>query len=246
MSTCSMAGGLIASGKLVCFIVVSCCQINASACDRTWIERIELNSVPHKVRYRLLADSRRHSSFKARPECCTRTVKWQARPALTTRPSSALHLNNSCILRSTSLHADPEVFLMLLHNSVWFCIATLRVSLYVTGEGYFSKRTGGHDGLALAPVPLSWLASPARMFAWGGGWRVLTDVDGGMMDWCFSGWMIDKVVGMGGKRQSSRECGSRGPQVRHSGANPGRAWLSLLQLCLYAFSNSLFGFLLAA
>lgn len=168
------------------------------------------------------------------------------RPALTTRPSSALQLNNSCILHSTSLLADPEVFLMLLHNSVWFCIATLRVSLYVTGEGYFSERTGGHDGLALAPVPLSWLAGPAWMFAWGGGWRVLTDVDGGMMDWCFSGWMIDKVVGMGGKRQSSRECGSRGPQARHSGANPGRAWLSLLQLCLRAFPNSLFGFLLAA
>ena len=59
----------------------------------------------------------------------------------------SLQQNDSVdILFLTFLLTDPEVFLMLLHNSVWCCIATVQVSLYVTGEGDFSRgRTGGCD-----------------------------------------------------------------------------------------------------
>lgn len=112
------------------------------------------------------------------------------RPTLTTRFSHSLHLNNSVdILFSTFLLTDPEVFLMLLHNSVWCCIATVQVSLYVTGEGDFSE--GGEQ-----VAPTGGADASASLLAEWSDWGVLVGMAGGvvdrwMMDWWIAGRMID-------------------------------------------------------
>lgn len=97
-------------------------------------------------------------------------------------------LSTGITLFSTFLLTDPEVFLMLLHNSFWCCIATVQVSLYVTGEGDFSKgRTGGSNWWCWCQCFSSgWVV---RLGSFGGdSWRVL---DIWVMDWWIAGWMID-------------------------------------------------------
>lgn len=170
------------------------------------------------------------------------------RPALMTQFLYSLCQNNSVdILFSTFLLSDPEVFLMLLHNSIWCCIAT--VSLYVTGKGGILGRgeqvaaTGGADASA------STLAEWSDLGSFGGDWlegwtdKWLKD-DEGLMDrwrndwWLMGGWMQEGCDG--GKNRREEECGSRGPQAKHSGANLGRAWLSLLLTWLYHLSLYVF------
>ncbi len=107
------------------------------------------------------------------------------RPTLTTQFLYSLHLNNSVdILFSTFLLTDPEVFLMPLHNSVWCCIATVQVSLYVTVRGEQVAPTGGADisGSSVA----EW--SDWFWWRWLEGW---TNVDTRMIDWWIAGWMIN-------------------------------------------------------
>lgn len=135
------------------------------------------------------------------------------RPTLTTPFLYSLHLNNSVdILFSTFLLTDPEVFLMLLHNSVWCCIATVLVSLYVTGEGGFSGgRTGGSDWWCWCQCfSAGWLVWVARFW-----WRWLqdwTDVDSWMMDW----WIARRMFWwlMSGWKQEGWDGGKEAEQKR--------------------------------
>lgn len=149
------------------------------------VRRDDWKIVSHKVD-RLLSALQRHITYKVRAEWRTH-LHVTDRPTITTRPSDSLHLNNSYILFSTFLLTDPEVFLMLLHNSVWCCIATVQVSLYVTGEGDFSKRrTGGSDWWYWCQCfsfgCVAWLRSSSE-----GGRRVWQTSDG-LMDIWMNDW----------------------------------------------------------
>lgn len=91
-----------------------------------------------------------------------------------------------CWYPVTSLLTDPEVFLMLLHNSVLCCIATLRVSLYVTGEGFQRGEIRWIWLVVLMPVLLLWLSGPTREL-WLG-WLECCGHDGLMDSWTKDWW----------------------------------------------------------
>lgn len=99
---------------------------------------------------------------------------------------------------STFLLTDPEVFLMLLHNSIRCCTATVKVPLYVIGEGNFTRgRTGGSSWWCWCQC----FSCGCRVWSFSLGWlEWWTNVD---IDWWIAGWSIDRTVGgMLGKKQS--------------------------------------------
>lgn len=100
----------------------------------------------------------------------------------------SFYQNNSVdILFSTFLFSDPEVFLMLLHNSIGCCIATVQVCLYVTREGDARGEQVAPAGGADAST--SSLAKwPERGIFGGDGWWPVDMMNNGVMD----SWMNDR------------------------------------------------------
>lgn len=146
-------GYVIMQCSLVFFLVVGLCQMSLR--ETQW--NSPLQHFPLAKFYQSLAEWQTVHSEHSHWMLHLHPPVTDTGRALLTHSSSALHLNNSCILCSTSPSYWPRgIFNAVAQQCLTLHCNTASVSLCNQRKGGISARTGGHDGLATV-VFLFWL-----------------------------------------------------------------------------------------